>query len=397
MSSANTAVVIVAAGAGLRVGGEVPKQYQMLDGMSVLARSVSAFADHPGISQVQVVISAGHRAHYDAAAADLDLPPPVQGGETRQQSVKAGLEALAPLKPDYVLIHDAARPFICGEVISHVIAHLDRHDGAIPALPVVDTVKRSNGSIIKETVDRTALWTAQTPQGFHFDKILSAHQSASDHSDISFTDDASIAEWAGLEVVLVQGSRANQKLTTADDMTDAATAIALHKLAANGDVRVGHGYDVHAFADGDHVILCGVKIPHIAKLKGHSDADVAMHALTDAILGALSDGDIGAHFPPSDPQWKAADSAIFLREAANMVRTRQGMISHCDVTVICEAPKLRPHVAAMRQSLAGILDVPVGRISVKATTSEQLGFTGRREGIAASATATIRLPFEEGA
>ncbi|NNE23915.1 MAG: bifunctional 2-C-methyl-D-erythritol 4-phosphate cytidylyltransferase/2-C-methyl-D-erythritol 2,4-cyclodiphosphate synthase [Rhizobiales bacterium] len=390
MSGPTTAAVIVAAGAGLRVGGELPKQYQMLAGQSVLARSIKAFADHPGIAHVQVVIGADHSQLYDAATNGLDLPAAVIGGETRQASVKAGLEALASLAPDYVLIHDAARPFVSPDIISHVIANLDRHDGALPALPLVDTIKRANGSVITETVDRKALYAAQTPQGFHYGKICGAHDAASNDSDAEFTDDASIAEWAGLSVVLVAGAAQNRKLTTADDMTQA------EQMLTNTlpDIRVGHGYDVHAFEAGDHVILCGVKIPHDAKLKGHSDADVAMHTLTDAILGAISEGDIGAHFPPSDDQWKAADSAIFLREAARLVAERGGLIAHCDLTIICEAPKLRPHVDAMRQSLADILGLPAGRVSVKATTSEKLGFTGRREGIAATATATVRLPIE---
>ncbi|MGI9463934.1 MAG: 2-C-methyl-D-erythritol 4-phosphate cytidylyltransferase, partial [Aestuariivirgaceae bacterium] len=241
MSSANTAVVIVAAGAGLRVGGETPKQYQLLDGVSVLARTVSAFVGHPGVSHVQVVIGAEHGALYDAAVAGLDLPPAVVGGATRQQSVKAGLEAVKSTRPDYVLIHDAARPFVNDEIISHVVANLDRHDGAIPALPVVDTVKRANGSIITGTVDRTALWAAQTPQGFRFDMIFTAHKMASDQTDVDFTDDASIAEWAGLKVALVPGSRNNQKLTTAEDMSEAERHIAFQKLTALGDVRVGHG------------------------------------------------------------------------------------------------------------------------------------------------------------
>lgn len=391
MTGPTTAVVIVAAGAGLRLGGELPKQYQMLAGESVLARAVKAFVDHPGIAHVQVVIGSDHSQLYETAISGLDLPEPVIGGETRQASVKAGLEALAPLDPDYVLIHDAARPFVSPEIISHVIANLDRHDGALPALPLVDTIKRANGSLITETVDRKTLYAAQTPQGFHFGKICAAHDATNAETGTEFTDDASIAEWAGLSVVLVAGAARNRKLTTADDMTQAEQSLTAHLQ----DIRVGHGYDVHAFEEGDHVILCGVKIPHDAKLKGHSDADVAMHTLTDAILGAISEGDIGAHFPPSDDQWKAADSAIFLREAVRLVATRGGVISHCDVTVICEAPKLRPHVDAMRQSLADNLGLPVGRVSIKATTSEKLGFTGRQEGIAATATATVRLPFED--
>ena len=393
MPSATTAAVIVAAGSGLRVGGEVPKQYQTLAGRSVLARSVMAFQEHPGISHIQVVIGEDHTSLYEAAVDGLQLPSPVMGGATRQASVKAGLEVVSAVNPDYVLIHDAARPFVSQEIISHVIANLDRHDGALPALPLIDTIKKANGSIIEKTLDRTALWAAQTPQGFHFDKILKAHHDAGQETHQDFTDDASIAEWAGLKVALVTGSPDNRKLTTADDMTTAEQALSLNTFAQLADVRVGHGYDVHAFEDGDHVVLCGVKVPHDASLKGHSDADVAMHALTDAILGALGAGDIGAHFPPSDAQWKAASSAIFLRKAGELVGERGGLIAHCDITVICERPKLRPYIDEMRRSLADILAMSVDRVSVKATTSEQLGFTGRREGIAACATATVRLPF----
>ncbi len=394
MPETTTAVVIVAAGAGLRVGGEIPKQYQSLGGRTVLARSVDAFLDHPGIDRVQVVISQEHSSLYRQAMQDSKLPPPVHGGDTRQQSVMAGLKALADMAPDHVLIHDAARPFVSQATISHVIAYLDRYDGALPAVPLADTIKRGAGSLVAETVDRTGLYAAQTPQGFHYAKICKAHEAAAEDGADPFTDDASIAEWAGLDVVLVDGDPQNRKLTTADDMKMAQRNIDWEQMGRLADVRTGHGYDVHAFEPGDHVVLCGVRIPHEAALKGHSDADVAMHALTDAIYGALAEGDIGAHFPPSDDQWKSADSAIFLDHATKRVAARGGQITHCDVTVVCEAPKLRPHVDDMRQRLADILDIDVSRVSVKATTSEQLGFTGRREGIAASATATVCLPLE---
>ena len=387
-----TAVVIVAAGAGLRAGGEVPKQYQLLAGEPVIRHTLRAFLGHPGVGRVQVVIGEGHEALYRDAVAGLDLPPPVAGGATRQASVYAGLLALQPHAPETVMIHDAARPFVAHETISHVIAWLDRHQGVVPALPVADTLKKSAANIVVGTVDRAHLWAAQTPQGFHFATILGAHALAAATGGVEFTDDASVAEFAGLEVALVPGKPDNRKITTQDDLTEADRRMQMERMFALGDIRVGHGYDVHAFEDGDHVVLCGVKIPHERRLKGHSDADVGLHTLTDAILGALGEGDIGKHFPPSDMQWRAADSAIFLRHAADLVARRGGVIAHCDVTVICERPKLRPHVDAMRARLAEILAIDVGRVSVKATTTERLGFTGREEGIAAAATATIRLP-----
>ncbi len=389
-----TAVIIVAAGAGLRAGGERPKQYQAIGGKPVIAHTTEAFLAHPGIDHVQVVIGEDHKGLYDEALGHLPLPEPVPGGATRQASVLAGLKAVALVEPDLVLIHDAARPFVSQEIISHVIAYLDRHPGVIPGVALADTLKSATGSLITGTVDRSHLWGAQTPQGFRFAAIMAAHERAAASAGSDFTDDASIAEWAGLEVAIIAGSPHNRKLTTADDIEQANHMLEMERNMQTGDIRVGNGFDVHAFEPGDHVILCGVRVPHDAKLKGHSDADVAMHALTDAIFGALSDGDIGAHYPPSDPQWKGADSAVFLKGAGDLVRSRGGMISHGDVTIICEQPKLRPHIDAMRARLAEILDLPVSRISVKATTSEQLGFTGRREGIAAMATATVRLPLD---
>jgi 2-C-methyl-D-erythritol 4-phosphate cytidylyltransferase/2-C-methyl-D-erythritol 2,4-cyclodiphosphate synthase len=390
-----TAVIIVAAGSGLRAGGELPKQYQNIGGKPVLARTVAAFQEHPAVGLIQVVIGPGHDTLYQQALGNFDLPGPVTGGATRQASVRAGLEAVASYNPDYVLIHDAARPFVAHDTISHVVAYLDRHDGVIPGLPVADTLKLAHGCIINKTVDRSGLWVAQTPQGFHFAAIRKAHQKAAQDDSATFTDDASIAEWAGLEVAIIPGTVENRKLTTTDDIHQAQRQLAMEKHGFLGDIRVGNGFDVHAFEPGDSIILCGVNIPHSAKLKGHSDADVAMHALTDAIFGALSDGDIGAHYPPSDEQWKGADSSVFLKGAGSLVTKRGGVISHCDVTIICEEPKLRPHIDTMRARLAEILGITLQRVAVKATTSEQLGFAGRREGIAAMATATLRLPLED--
>ncbi len=387
-----TAVIIVAAGAGLRVGGEIPKQYQQLGGEAVLRRTIAAFLSHPNIDHVLVVIGEGHEPLYKEAISGMDLPVPVLGGATRQESVFNGLKAIVSLDPANVLIHDAARPFVDAEIISAVIRELEFHSGCIPAVAVADTLKRGSNGIIAETVDRSDLYGAQTPQAFRFAEIYKAHADAADSGRSDFTDDASIAEWAGLDVAIVSGKPHNNKITTAADLHDAANQPGAGKENMLNDIRVGHGYDVHAFEAGDHVILCGLKIPHSRKLKGHSDADVGLHTLTDAILGALCEGDIGKHFPPSEEKWKGAASDAFLRHAANLVADRNGMISHVDLTLICQAPKIRPHVDAMRENVAQIIGIDVNRVSVKATTTEWLGFTGREEGIAAAATATIRLP-----
>lgn len=387
-----TAVIIVAAGAGLRVGGEHPKQYQKIGGEAVLRHTVRAFQQHEDVDHIQVVIGDNHDQLYRAAVAGMELPDPISGGTTRQASVFNGLKAIMPLDPANVLIHDAARPFVDAATISSVIAKLSEFPGCIPAIAVADTLKRESDGVIMETVDRTGLWGAQTPQAFRFRDIFEAHVSAAASDRNDFTDDASIAEWAGLNVAIVPGKPENNKITTSADLSDAETRLNTGKSKMLSDVRVGHGYDVHAFEDGDHVILCGLKIPHGRKLKGHSDADVGLHTLTDAILGALCEGDIGKHFPPSEEKWKGAASDIFLKHAAKLVADRGGIISHVDLTLICQAPKIRPHVDAMRQSVAEIIGVGVDRVSVKATTTEWLGFTGREEGIAAAATATIRLP-----
>ena len=386
------AVIIVAAGAGLRVGGDIPKQYQTIAGEMILRRTVSTFLAHPAISHIQVVIGDGHGPLYDKAVSGLSLPSPVQGGATRQASVFNGLKAIAPGKPDAVLIHDAARPFIDAETITATIEALKTHVGCIPAIAVADTLKREADGLIVETVDRSGLWGAQTPQAFRFGDILEAHEKAEASGRTDFTDDASIAEWAGLSVAIISGKPENKKITTQADLIEAESRLQNGIPNMLNDIRVGHGYDVHAFEEGDHVILCGLKIPHTKKLKGHSDADVGLHTITDAILGALCEGDIGKHFPPTDPQWKGAASDIFLKHAARLVAERGGKISHVDLTLICQAPKMRPHVDAMRASVAAIIGIDVDRVSVKATTTEWLGFTGREEGIAAAATATIRLP-----
>lgn len=386
------AAVIVAGGSGLRAGGDLPKQYQNVRGKPVIAHTLEAFCSHPEVDLVQPVVGAGHEDLFSAAAEGFPIEAAAKGGASRQASVKSGLDALSAHAPDAVLIHDAARPFVSAQVISDTIKALENADGALPVLPVVDTIKRADGGMIIETINRAELRAAQTPQGFHFRKIMKAHVAAASASEQEFTDDASVAEWAGLDIVIVEGSAKNRKITTAQDILDAQLENAGNDGTMLDDIRTGTGYDVHAFEEGDAVILCGVSVPHNRKLKGHSDADVGMHALTDAIYGALADGDIGKHFPPSDPQWKGAASHIFLHHAAERVRKRGGIINHCDITLICEEPKIGPHVDSMRKVLAEIMEMDRERISVKATTSERLGFIGRREGIAALASATIKLP-----
>ncbi|MGF7176134.1 bifunctional 2-C-methyl-D-erythritol 4-phosphate cytidylyltransferase/2-C-methyl-D-erythritol 2,4-cyclodiphosphate synthase [Azospirillum doebereinerae] len=378
--------LIVAGGTGQRFGAERPKQYLDLAGKPILRRTVEAFLRHPLVTGVQVVIDPAWRDLYDAAVAGLDLPEPVTGGATRQDSVRNGLEALAARGGcGRVLIHDAARPLIDAATIAAVVAALDGTPGAIAAVPVADTLKRGRDGTVAATVDRESLWRAQTPQGFRFPEILAAHRSA---AGLALTDDAAVAERAGLAVALVPANEENFKVTTPDDLTRATRAV----LSTLGDVRTGTGFDVHRFTEGDFVTLCGLRVPHSHGLEGHSDADVGLHALTDAILGALAAGDIGSHFPPSDPQWRGADSATFLRHAAGLVAERGGVIAHTDVTIICERPKVGPHREAMAARIAEILGIAPDRVSVKATTTERLGFTGRGEGIAAQAVATIRLP-----
>jgi len=390
------ASLIVAAGRGARAVSDAgrPKQYCRLGGKAMLARSIGAFAAHPGIDDVLVVIHPDDAALYAEASSSFTrrLLPPVSGGARRQDSVRAGLEALAAQAPDLVLIHDAARPFVDADLISRVVACLDSHAGALPCLPVTDTLKRGQEGRVVETVARDELWRAQTPQGFKFDAILAAHRAAATDDSREFTDDAAIAEWFGLNVALVEGSEHNRKLTTAEDLKIADEMLRVRRDGASGAVRVASGYDVHALGPGDAVILCGVHIPHTKKLVGHSDADVGLHALTDALLGTIADGDIGVHFPPSDDRWRGAASDLFLKAAADKIAARGGEIVHVDVTLLCEAPRIGPYRDAMRAFMAETLGLDVGRVSIKATTNEGLGFVGRGEGIAAMATATVRLP-----
>jgi len=383
---ASVYALVVAAGRGSRFGGAVPKQYLALGGTSVLRHAVAAFAEHPRVCGVLVTIRPEDEQLFDRAVAGLGVMPPVAGGPIRQDSVRLGLEALAIHRPERVLVHDGARPFPDAALINRVIAGLDRAPAAIPCLPLRDTIKHVEDGVIRETVDRSTLWRAQTPQGFHFDAILAAHRAAIGRA---LTDDAAVAEAAGLAPLLVTGSEDNFKVTTAEDLAAAERLIAERQ----GDVRVGQGYDVHAFGAGDHVVICGVVIPHEQSLAGHSDADVGLHALTDAVLGAIGAGDIGMHFPPSDPRWRGAASDRFLRRAADLVRARGGVVAAVDVTIICERPKIGPYRAAMVERVAEILGIAASRVSVKATTTDRLGFTGRGEGIAAQAVATLRLPL----
>jgi 2-C-methyl-D-erythritol 4-phosphate cytidylyltransferase/2-C-methyl-D-erythritol 2,4-cyclodiphosphate synthase len=368
----------------------LPKQYRQLAGEPMIRASLSLFAWHGQIGAVQPVIHADDRGPYDAASVGLRLLPPVLGGATRQASVRAGLEALDARAPDIVLVHDAARPFCSAALVSRAIVACAETGAAIPALEVTDTIKRIDADgRVAGTLERAQLRAVQTPQAFAFKALTEAHRQAQIERRENFTDDAALAEWAGLKVTTFPGESGNLKLTTEEDFARAEA----RRIASLTDLRTGNGFDVHAFGDGDHVMLCGVRVPHDRGLAGHSDADVALHAIVDAILGALADGDIGKHFSPNDPRWRGASSDQFLRFAVDRVIKRGGRVAHLDVTVVCESPRIGPHRDAMRQRIAQIADIAVERVAVKATTSEQLGFTGRREGIAAMATATIRLPW----
>ena len=369
-----TAVIIVAAGRGSRMGGEVPKQWQMLAGKPVLSHTLAAFRG----MQVVLVIHPEDRERALALGTDALL---VDGGATRDASVHAGLMALDGSGAEAVLIHDGARPLVSRSLIDRLVAALASHDGAAPALVVSDALWRGAGGLVSGTVDRAGIFRAQTPQAFRLAPILAAHRSHPGGA----ADDVEVARAAGLDVAIVEGEETNLKLTYPGDFARAEAILKGQSM----DVRMGNGYDVHAFCDGDHVWLCGVKVPHGKALLGHSDADVGMHALTDAIYGALAEGDIGRHFPPSDPQWKGAASHIFLSHAIGLARSRGYELGNCDVTLVCERPKIGPHAVAMQTELARIMGVGAGRVSVKATTSERLGFTGREEGIASLATAVL--------
>ncbi len=374
-----TGAVIVAAGRGLRAGGGQPKQWRTVAGRAVAAWTLDAFRTSPLIGPIALVLhpddmglAPGYKGHPDVVVAE--------GGATRDASVRAGLEALAGAPPDLVLIHDVARPLVSHDLIARIVDAVAATGAAAPALAVTDALWRGAGGLVAGTMDRTGLWRAQTPQGFRFDAILAAHRAHAGGA----ADDVEVARAAGMDVAIVPGEERNLKITGPEDF-----ARAERYLRETMDIRTGNGFDVHAFGPGARVILCGVEVPHDRGLAGHSDADVGMHALTDAIYGALAEGDIGRHFPPSDPQWKGADSAVFLRHAARLAAGRGYRVANGDVTLICERPKIGPHAARMQTRLEEIMALEPGRISVKATTSERLGFTGRAEGIAAIATVTL--------
>jgi 2-C-methyl-D-erythritol 4-phosphate cytidylyltransferase/2-C-methyl-D-erythritol 2,4-cyclodiphosphate synthase len=385
----------VAAGRGARLGAATPKQYLSCAGKPLICHALEALAAARRYCAATVVIHPDHRALYDSAlallspAASAAFGPPAHGGDSRQQSVRAGLEAQFAAAPDIVLIHDAARVFPSAALVERAVAAAERFGAAAPSAPLSDTVKQIDvvGRIVA-TPDRSVLRAAQTPQAFRYGLILDAHRRAAAAGLDNLTDDAAVAAWAGGETYVFDGDPANVKVTTMDDFSAAEARL----LGAAADVRVGQGFDVHAFAAGDAVWLGGVRIPHDKSLAGHSDADVCLHALADALYGALGDGDIGAHFPPSDPRWRGAASSIFLSHAAGRVRALGGIVAHLDATLVCEAPKIGPHREAMRQRIAEIAGIALDRVAVKATTSEGLGFAGRREGIACLAVATIRLP-----
>jgi 2-C-methyl-D-erythritol 4-phosphate cytidylyltransferase / 2-C-methyl-D-erythritol 2,4-cyclodiphosphate synthase len=395
-AASELAILVVAAGRGSRAGGGVPKQYRSLAGRPLLARTLGALIRAaPGATVLPVIHRDDLNLYRTSAThfeADSCLAGPVFGGTTRQASVHLGLEALSvqQFPPTIVLIHDAARLFISEKLVQRAVAAAKTHGAAIPGVALTDTIKEidTQASVIA-TAPRVGLRAVQTPQAFRFDLILAAHRKAASAGTLDLTDDAAVAAWAGHRVHVFAGEALNTKVTTSEDV-----AVAEARLTGNlADVRIGQGYDVHAFGPGGHICLGGLKIEHDHGLVGYSDADVLCHAITDALLGALADGDIGSHFPPGDPQWRGAASRIFLAAASAKVRARGGVIAHIDATLVCERPKVGPHRDAIRASIAGIVEIPLDRVALKATTSEGLGFTGREEGIASLAVATIRLPL----
>ncbi|HEU0223102.1 MAG TPA: bifunctional 2-C-methyl-D-erythritol 4-phosphate cytidylyltransferase/2-C-methyl-D-erythritol 2,4-cyclodiphosphate synthase [Paracoccaceae bacterium] len=382
------AALVVAGGRGLRAGGGTPKQYRVLGGQPLIRHAVARFLAHPGLGRLLVVIHPEDRALYGDALRGIEDPrlaPPVAGGATRPKSVRAGLEALAtsPSAPPLVLIHDGARPLVSAQVIDGVLEALSSHAGAFPALPVVDALWEAEGGLARAPRPRAGLWRAQTPQGFRLAEILAAHRAHRGEAD----DDVAIARAAGLAVAVTPGAEENFKITGGEDFARAARL-----LEGGMEYRTGQGFDVHRFGEGDHVTLGGVRIPHDCGVVAHSDGDVALHAITDALFGALAEGDIGRWFPPAEPRWRGAASSIFLAKAAERMAARGGRVVHVDCTLVCERPKIAPHAEAMRANIAAILGIGAERVSIKATTSERLGFTGRGEGIAALATATVALP-----
>ncbi|HEX2136711.1 MAG TPA: bifunctional 2-C-methyl-D-erythritol 4-phosphate cytidylyltransferase/2-C-methyl-D-erythritol 2,4-cyclodiphosphate synthase [Microvirga sp.] len=391
----SVAVIIVAAGRGARAGEGLPKQYRAVAGEPVLARAMRPFLAHPAVDAVLPVIHPADRSLYERASAPLHAAGPrllaaVPGGSSRQASVLNGLEALGPRSPEIVLIHDAARPFVAPDLIGRAIEAGRRAGAAVPGVPVTDTIKLvDENDRVVATPDRARLRAVQTPQAFHYASLLRAHRQAAEAALDGFTDDAALAEWAKLSVEVFEGDSGNVKLTHPADFEAAERRLGGGRTYRT---RFATGFDVHAFAEGDHVWLGGVRVPHTRGVLAHSDGDVILHALTDALLGAIAEGDIGVHFPPSDPRWRGASSDRFLAHAAGRVRERGGVIDHLDVTLLCEAPKIGPHRDAIRARIAEIAGIAPDQVSVKATTTEKLGFTGRGEGLAAQAAATVRLP-----
>jgi 2-C-methyl-D-erythritol 4-phosphate cytidylyltransferase/2-C-methyl-D-erythritol 2,4-cyclodiphosphate synthase len=382
-----TIAIVVAAGRGERAGSAAPKQFRRIGGKTVLAHAFDALASHPAVDGIVLVVAPGQEQVAEEALNGRAPVATIAGGATRQQSVRAGLDHLARNgAPAHVLIHDAARPFLPASVIDRLLHALGTAGGAVPVLPVVDTLVRGDDRL-GDVVDRSMLNRVQTPQAFRFSEIMAAHQAW--NAGMDATDDAQILRAAGHDVILVAGDRMLEKLTLPEDF------LAAERLSTNRSVRTGMGYDVHRLVEKEALWLCGIQVPHSKGLSGHSDADVALHALVDALLGALAEGDIGSHFPPSDPQWRGAASSRFVEFARQRVDARGGSISHVDLTIICEAPKIGPHRDAMRARVAEMLSLPISRVSIKATTTERLGFTGRGEGIAAQAIATLSLPDRE--
>ncbi len=398
--AASPHVIVVAAGRGSRAGAGVPKQFRPLAGQPMLAHTLKALLSADPTALITPVIHPDDATLYAQSIACLQQPlrerlqPVAHGGDTRQQSVCNGLETIASSRgprPEIVLIHDGARPFASPDLFGRAVTAAGRHGAAVPGLPVTDTIKAiAADGLVTGTPDRRHLRAVQTPQAFAFDLILDAHRRAVAVGRHDLTDDAAVAEFAGHPVHVFEGEAENVKITTGDDVLKAEARLQTQLP----DIRIGQGYDVHSFTEGDHVWLGGVRIAHTHRLSGHSDADVVLHALTDAVLGAIGDGDIGVHFPPSQEQWRGAASALFLEDAAARVRRLGGMIAHLDATIVCEAPKIGPHREAMRARIAEIAGITVDRVGIKATTSELLGFVGRREGMASWALATVRLPLE---
>lgn len=378
--------LIPAAGSGLRLGGTVPKQYQKIADKTILRHTLDLFLSMSGLQEVRVIIDPAHRALYDDAVQGLSLPPPISGGKDRKESIFNGLKSYSRLKEnDTILIHDAARPLVPRARIAALAAAAAEKKAATLALPVADTQKYAHGSYI----DRKDLWTIQTPQGFHYGVIRDAHEKS--HGDlVHYTDDTAIVAARGISVTLITGAQENFKITTEEDFM-----LAQRLMTPQRETRTGSGYDVHAFEPGDKVRLCGIDIPHNKSLKGHSDADAALHALTDAVLGTIGAGDIGTYFPPSDSQWKGTDSSVFLRKALELVHAKGGKLINIDLTLICEEPKIGPFREAMQNRLSSLCGLTADRIGLKATTNEKLGFIGRGEGIAAQALACVSFPAQD--